>query len=367
MSRIITFLGKGGIGQTTLAVASAKEFAQQGKKVLLVTHTPNFSAEILLNATLTPHPQEIAPNLQVVQLQATTLAGQVWEEFKQLAAPYVPTSLLEEVYPGELIILPGFDSFLAFNALRQYYTSGEYDLIVYDGRQDLETLRLLGIPDGLDWYFRRFRQVFEALDLGRVAALFGGPIASAILTANVDSQKLQQGLDQVRDRIAQALAVVSDTKQLTAYLVTTTEPEAIALARWLWGSAQQVNLSISGVLLYPSQHNDDLAELQQNFAPLVVSPIPALVEQNWHPILQALPDFNASPSVPQSLTVDLAQRQITVFLPGFNKEQVKVTQYGSQVTITAGDQRRNISLPPELQGEIIKAGKFEAPKLSISF
>jgi arsenite-transporting ATPase len=368
MSRIITFLGKGCTGYTTLAIATAKLFAQQGKRVLLATHTPNLRASILLETPLAPHPQVIAPNLQGVQLQTTAMLVQVWEELKQLTAQYLPTFFSESVYPGELIILPGFDSALTFNALRQYYTSGDYDVIIYDGREDLETLRLLNIPDGLDWYFRRFRQVFEALDLAKAAAnIFGGPLASAIISANVDSQKLGQGLDQVRDWIEQGRAVVSDAEKLTAYLVTTAEPAAIAQARWLWGSAQQVNLTISGVLLYQSQGNGELTQLQQAFSPLVVNPIPALLNQNWAPLLQALPDFNASLRVPQPLTVNLAQRQVIVFLPGFNKEQVKVTQYGSQITIEAGDQRRNISLPPELRGEFIKTGKFEEPYLIISF
>jgi arsenite-transporting ATPase len=365
MGRIITFVGQGGrTAHTTLAIATAKWFAKQGKRVLLIAHTPSPSAEILLETSLGIHPQQIAPNLQVVQLRSTALLGQVWEELKQLVSLYIPASLLDEAYPGELIILPGFDSALALNALQQYDTNGDYDIIIYDSRGDLETLRLLAIPSGLDWYFRRFRQLLETLDLGKIAAQFGGPIASAILAANVDSQKLQKGLDQVRDRLEQGLAVVGDAK-LTVYLVTTTEPAAIAEARWLWGSAQQVNLRLSGVLLY--DQNSGVAELQQAFAPLVVSPIPALVEQNWEPLLQALPDFNASPPVPQPLTVDLAQRQVIVFLPGFNKDQVKVIQYGSQITIEAGEQRRNIPLPPEFQGEFIKTGKFEAPYLIVSF
>lgn len=370
MSRIITFVGKSSTGYTTLAIATAKEFAQQGKRVLLVTHIPSSNVEFLLETRLTAQPQVIAPNLEVVQLQSTVLLGQAWEELKQLITQYlssIPTSFSEGIYPGELPVLPGFDSILAFNALRQYYAGGDYDAIIYHGREDLETLRLLGIPDNLNWYFNRFRQVFEALDLVKTAAtLFGGPIASAIISSNIDSQKLQQGVDVVRDWIKQGLAVVSDAKRLTVYLVTTTEPAAIAEACWLWGSAQQVNRAISGVLVYHQGHAD-LAELQQTFAPLVVNPIPALQDDNWQPILQALPDFNAIQTQPQPLKIDLEQRQLVVFLPGFNKKQVKLTQYGSQVTIEAGDQRRNISLPPELRRELIKAGHFEQPYLTISF
>ena len=361
MSRIITFLGHR-CTTGTIAIAAAKWFAQQGKRVLLATQTLDPSAEMLLGTPLNTYPQVIADNLQVVQLQTTVLLEQVWDELKQLVASYLPTSFAE-VYPGELLILPGFDSILAFNALRQYYVSGDYDVIIYDGEGNKETLRLLGIPNALDWYFDRSGQIFESLDLGKIAASFGGPLASAILTANIDSQKLQQGRAQVREWIDQGITVVNDNNCLTAYLVTTDQPEAIASARWLWGSAQQINLSVSGVLAYNCQLND---ELQQAFAPLVVNSIPALSNQNWDAIIQVLPDFNSSVSVPQPLTIDLAQQQILVFLPGFNKKQVKLTQYGTEIIIDAGDQRRRISLLAELQGRSIKAGKFEEPYLTIS-
>jgi anion-transporting ArsA/GET3 family ATPase len=364
MSRIITFLGKAGTGHTTLAIATAKWFNQSNQRVLLVTHQPSPSAELLLDIPLTAQPQAVAPKLDVVQLQTTTLLEQAWAGLKQLFSLYLPMPTLPDpVYPGELIILPGFDSVLGFHALSQYYTNGDYDVIVYDGRGDLETLRLLGVPNVLEWYFRRFRQVFEAMDVAKVAETIAGPIASAFVTANMDTQKIDREMNQIRHWIAQGVDVVNDPQHLTAYLVTTDEPGAIAEATWLWGSAQQVNLRVSGVLTSQS----DPAQLHQTFAPLNVHTVPTLHQGNWEPLIEALPDFNALPSVPDPLTIDLAQRQVRFFLPGFTKKQVKLTQFGSELTVEAGDQRRNLFLPPELRGQTIDSGKFEAPYLIVSF
>lgn len=366
MSRIITFLGDGSRERTTLAIAASKLFAKHSQRVLLVTST-NPSAEMLLGTALSTHPQSIDDYLQVVQLQSTALLEQTWEELKQLVAAYLPDALSERIYPGELIFLPGFDSLLAFNALRRYYLSGDYDAIVYDGQGNLETLRMLGIPGALDWYFYRFGQVFEEFDIGQIAAAVGGPMAAAFVQANVDRQKVKAGLAQIRDWIEPGIAIVGDARKLTAYLVTSDRPEAIADACWLWGSAQQINLTVSGVLAYQSDRTPGQAELEQAFAPLAVHVVPALTQQNWDAIIQALPDFNASILVPQPVKIDLAQRQVRAFLPGFNKKQVKLTQYRSEIIVEAGDQRRRIVLPPELKGQSIRSGKFEEPFLVISF
>jgi anion-transporting ArsA/GET3 family ATPase len=367
MSRIITFLGKTGTEKTVLAIAVAKWFARQGKQVLLVTHCPSGSAEILLEIPLTTIPQVIDSNLQAVQLQATAMLDEVWVELKKLLAIYIPMPESDKLYSGELIILPGFDSLLSFNALRKYYQSGDYEVIIYDGRGDLETLRMLGIPNVLEWYFRRFERMFEGLDLNKIADSIGGPIASAILTANIDTQKLKQGMEQIRDWIAQGVSVVGDPKRLTSYLVTTEAPGAIAESRWLWGSAQQVHLSISGVFVDCDRETNDLTQLQQAFDPLPIYPLPSLQKPYWASLLEALPNLNDIPLTPPPFEVDLAARLVKVFLPGFTKKQVKLTQYGVELTVEAGDQRRNLLLPSELQGQSIKSGKFEEPYLIVSF
>lgn len=367
MSRIITFLGQAGTGHTTLAIATAKWFAERNQSVLLVTHNPSPSAERLLGIPLAAQPQVISAKLEAVQLQTTVLLEQSWKALKELVSIYLPApALADEIYPGELIILPGFDSVLAFNALCQYYLSGDYDVIIYDGRGDLETLRLLGVPHVLDWYFRRFYRFFQNLELSKIVESIGGPIASALFTTNVDTQKIEQEMKQVRGWIDQGVAVVNNPQQFTAYLVTIDEPSAIAQAQWLWGSAQQVKLRASGVLVYQHQGNE-IPELQQAFEPLAVYPVPALRDENWEPLIRALPDFDQIPSVPDPVEIDLVQRQVRVFLPGLNRKQVKLTQYGSEVTVEAGDQRQNIALPRELQRLPIQSGKFEEPYLIIAF
>lgn len=366
MSRIITFLGDGSREQTMLVIATAKWFARQGKRVLLANYI-NPGIELLLETPLSTHPQSIENNLQVVQLQTTVLLEQAWDEVKKLVATYLPDSFSEQIYPAELIILPGFDGFLIFNALRQYYQSSSYDVIIYDSRASLETLRMLGIPSALDWYFRRFHQIFEDLDISKIANSIGGPLAAAILNANVDSQQMKEGLIQIRNWIEQGVTVVNDANQLTAYLVTNDTPEAIADTRWLWGSAQQINLTISGVLAYQDKDTNRQAELQSAFAPLNVHSVSALHGSDWEKIISALPDFNDPVAVPSPLKIDLVQRQVRAFLPGFNKKQVKLTQSGSEIVIEAGDQRRQIILPPDLKGKPIQSGKFDEPYLVISF
>ncbi|MEH2069886.1 MAG: ArsA family ATPase [Nostoc sp.] len=366
MALILTFLGKGGIARTKIAIAAAKLLASQGKRVLLAgLAEPALS--ILLGTPIGSEPQEIAPNLQAVQFQASVLLESNWEQVKKLEAQYLRSPIFKDVFGQELVALPGMDSALALNAIREYDATGKYDAIVYDGTGDSSALRTLGLPESLSWYVRRFRQLFVNSDLGKTIAEspLVQPLISTFFNINWTADNFAQPTNQVNNLLDNGRAALTDPKRVAAFLVTTQDPIEVASARYLWGSAQQIGLTVGGVLLVSS---DISANLSEEFIPLPVSVIPDLSTDNWQTLIDALPNFEAQAlQAPKPIEIDIPNRQVRLFLPGFDKKQVKLTQYGPEVTVEAGDQRRNISLPPALSGRPVAGAKFQNNYLIISF
>ncbi|MFM7427917.1 MAG: ArsA family ATPase [Elainella sp.] len=361
MAFIVTFLGKGGTGRTTLAIAGAKQLAAQGKRVLLASQDTSPALSLLLGASVGSEPQEIAPNLQVVQLQSTGLLEQNWEELKQLEAQYLRSPFFKAVYGQELGILPGMDDALALDAIRRYDGSNQYDVIVFDGTGSQAILRMFSAPEVTSWYVRRFRQVFVDSDLGKTITPFVQPIAAAVLNVNWSGDLFSQpGVNQATSMLEQGRAAIADPKRVAAYLVTTAAADAVATAKYLWGSAQQAGLTVNGVLV------NQATGLNAEFAPLSVHAIPTRTGDDWQGIMQALPDLSQTGQAPPPLRVDVAEGKVYLFLPGFDKKQVKLTQYGPEITIEAGNQRRNLSLPAELRGRQVTGAKFQDSYLIIS-
>ncbi|MDJ0591533.1 MAG: ArsA family ATPase [Pleurocapsa sp. MO_226.B13] len=363
MSSIVTFLGKGGTGRTISAIATAKKLATEGKKVLLIGQDSSPAWGMALGVTSTAEPQAIDTNLAVMQLNSTVLLENNWEEVKRLEAQYLRSPILKQVYGQELGILPGMDRALALNAIREQYQSKKYDAIVYDGTAGLDTLRMFGLPEILSWYFRRFRGIFADSDIVKTLSPFVQPVTSAVLnttwTANDITENTNNPATEMLEQGTQALS----QGNVLAYLVTTPNPAAVATAKYLWGSAQQIGLSVAGVLVNQGRVADSVVA---DFAPLTITNLPDFDGSNWQPLINVLPNMLEGVDAPKPIEFIMAQRKIKVFLPGFEKKQVKLTQYGPEITIEAGDQRRNITLPPAWRGSSVAGAKFQNGYLEIT-
>lgn len=364
MALILTFLGKGGTGRSTIAIATAKKYATAGKRVLLLGQDPGPGLGILLGTPLTSTPEEITRNFKAVQVQSAPLLERRWDEIKKLEAQYVRTPFFKQIYGQELGVLPGMDSALALNELREYDDSKQYDVIVYDGTGGMDTLRMLGMPEILSWYIRRFRQALEDSDLGKALSPFIQPVFSTVLTVDLSGDNPFQSTQQVNNLLDKGKQALADPNRTAAYLVTTGDESAIATARYLWGSSQQVGLTVGGVIVNQASVTETIAA---DFEPLAAVSVPAIGDNNWQSLIDALPDFLEATKAPKPIDINIAQRQVSLFLPGFDKKQIKLIQSGPEVTIEAGDQRRNILLPPALTGKSVTGAKFLNGYLIVSF
>jgi anion-transporting ArsA/GET3 family ATPase len=366
MSQILTFLGKGGTGRSTLAVAVARAAAQQGRRVLLVGHQAGPGLEMLLGGIpLSGEPVTIAANLSVVQLRTTQLLEQYWTATRDLEAQYVRTPFFREIYGQELGVLPGMDQALALEALRRYDASGQYDCILYDGPGDLTTLRAFGIPEVASWYWRRASQAFLQSDLAKTLLPFLEPLLRSVTTLEFSSvEELLARLGGMANLFEQGRSAIANPRRVVAHLVTTPDPMAIQVARYLWGSAQMVGLTVGGLWVMPLVPGEVSAA---EFSPLPVRTLPRRQGSDWSALEEAVSGIFALPEVPPPVAIDEGSRSVKLFLPGFSKTQIELSQSGPELTITAGDQRRNLFLPPSLAGRQVTGAKFQEPFLIISF
>ncbi len=104
MAFILTFLGKGGVGCSTVAIAAAKKFASEGSRVLLVGQDPSPAWGLPLGIEPSFEPQNIGANLSAVQIMTVAALESGWEEVKAIEAKYLRSPTLKNVYGHELSV-----------------------------------------------------------------------------------------------------------------------------------------------------------------------------------------------------------------------------------------------------------------------
>ena len=367
MAFILSFLGKGGTGRTTVAIAAAHALASQGQRVLLASQDlgPSLLSTLKLDS-LGIEPQTVVSNLDVVRLQAAALLSQSWAEVKTLEAQYLRTPFLKSVFAEELGVLPGMADALTLYWLRMMDASNQYDAIVLDGADSQGILRMFGIPEIGSWYGRRFKAVFDHSDFAKTVMPLLQPIAATVLSGgDLFGNNFSKPMGEVDDILGAGQRAIADPGRVAAFLVTTSDAIAQQTAQQLWGGAQQVNLTVGSVLVTPSSSEHTLEE---GFAVLPQHKLPQVESGQFAAIVSALPDFVVeAKAAPRPMKIDLVQRQVKLFLPGFTKAQVKLIQSGPELTIEAGDQRRNLMLPETLKGSRVTGAKFQDSSLIIRF
>lgn len=383
-TKLVTFLGKGGSGKTTSAVFAAQHYAMAGLKTCLVMHSSDTTAEYLLNCKIGTSPIKCKDNLSAVRLETTKMLLEPLKRLQEADSRLNMTNgVLEGVVGEELGVLPGMDSIFSVFELERYVrflwneSQGKrretFDMIVYDGISTEETLRMIGAPSKARLYLKYLRSIAEKTDLGRLA----GPSVLSLIdeamsltgsksTLNVNtSARIWDALDKMLERGTSAF---SDPHKFRCFLVVDPQsPASVDSALRYWGSTIQAGALVSGAfgVASPNEAGESTERIQETFVPMPSAFIPHLSfasPADWDAIMsnpssnkaQELLSLPASSILMPSVKFDLVKKSVTLLLPGFDKSEIKLYQYrgGSELLVEAGDQRRVIRLPPNIQGKV---------------
>jgi arsenite-transporting ATPase len=156
MTRIILFTGKGGVGKTTIAAATAIKAAKMGYKTLVISADPAHSLSDSFQKKINPFPTKISSNLHAMEVNVEYEIERRWDAILDYLRIFFRSQGIDEVIAEELAILPGLDELASLLHILEFYESGEFDVLILDCAPTGETLRLLNFPEVARWYMKRF-------------------------------------------------------------------------------------------------------------------------------------------------------------------------------------------------------------------
>lgn len=382
MSRILLFTGKGGVGKTTAAAATATLAARSGLKTLVVSTDTAHSLADALGVRAGGEPTEIASGLSLYQVDTQKVLERQWGELRDYARGVFAELGLDEVTAEEITVLPGAEEIIALLELREQARTGLWDVVVIDCAPTAETLRLLALPEALDWHVNRL------LPVGRRLLSTLSPLVRRLAQVSVPEdhvidagERLHRGLLEVRELLTGPGASVR--------LVLTPEAVVLAEARRTLTSLSLYGYRVDAVIanrVFPSEGADPwrerwvraqarhLAEVEESFAPLPVHIVPYLEAE---PVgLDALiavaeamygeSDPFAPPSVAPPLRIT-ADGELFLALPLADKDEVDLARKGDELIVNAGSYRRVLALPVALARRPVRDAALRDGFLRVRF
>ena len=384
--RVLLFTGKGGVGKTTTAAATALRCADAGLRTLVMSTDPAHSLADALDVPLGPDPTEVAPCLSGQQLDAQARLEASWGEIQAYLLEVFDWAGVEAIEAEELAVLPGLDEVFSLTDIVDHCSSGEWDVVVVDCAPTAETLRLLSLPDVLDWYVQR---VFP---MGRRINKVVGPVLRRVTNLPVASDEVFGASQRFLDRLDGVKDLLSDPDLTSIRLVANPEKVVIAEARRTWTYLSLYGYPVDAVLvnrLLPDELTDPwfdrwrasqathLAEVRDAFAPIPVltsaladaevvglDRLRAFGAQLWAGHDPAAVLHRGHPLRVERAADDMV---LVIELPLAERSELDLARRGDDLLVTAGPHRRRITLPDSLRRREVTGASLLGGELRITF
>jgi len=377
-------MGKGGVGKTSVATATAVRSAERGYRTIVISTDSAHSLADCFDLPLGSELKPIMPNLWGQEPEILQAIDAQWSSVQRWVSALLAWRGIDEIVADELAVLPGMEELANLLYIVNYHRSGEYDIIVVDCAPTGETLRLLAFPEVLHWWMDRM------FPIGRKAASLVRPLVGKVTNIPMPDDEVFASIENLFSELDQMRALLSNPDVTSVRLVVNPEKMVIKEAQRTFTYLNLYGYFTDLIVcnrISPDEVNDQYFRfwkksqseyyrvVEEGFAPLPISSAPLLErEVVGIPMLQIMADAIYGQDDPtkfffrgqvQEFQKEGSHHILTLNIPFIKKGDISLTQSGDELVIQAGNFRRNIILPHHLVSLPVTEAKFDGGKLRI--
>lgn len=379
--RIILFTGKGGVGKTTTAAATAIKCATLGKKTLIISTDPAHSLSDAMDMDLAPEPIEVSDNLWCMEFDVYYSMKKYWSNMKEMMRSIFKFQGVDNVIAEELSVLPGMEEGAAFLWLEKFYRDKTFEVIIIDSAPTGETLTLLSLPQVTkSWLTKAFPgQKFAIKTLGKVVRK----------TTGIPLDKGYEEMQTMFDKLEFIQKVFLDPEVTSIRIVANPEKMVVQEAKRAFSYLQLYGYNVDAVIVnriipeiedkwfqgYIAKQKEYIQEIEESFEPIPIFKVPHQGEEVFgRTLLESIGNSTYGDQDPA--TVFHIEKPIEILniengytvkmkIPFIKSEDFTLRKFGDELIIDIKNRRKNMFLPKFANYMELSSYEYNNPYLTV--
>src|SRR5215216_3194480 len=377
--RTILYTGKGGVGKTSVAAATARNCAAAGLRTVVLSTDPAHSLSDSLEAPLGAEPTQIGANLFGQEVQAQEEMERHWEGVQGWLGDMLAERGIDRISAEELTVPPGMDELFSLLWIKRHHEEGEFDCAIVDCAPTGETLRLLSFPDVVTWWLERILPSQRKL----------APFARTLFDLPLPGDGVFDDVERLARNLVAMNGILRDRSRTSVRLVMNPDrmvvKEAMRTFTYLNLYGYLTDAVVVNRLLPTDGYFSEWSEVQREQLELVRSafdPVPVLTARYLErevvggEMLDRLagevfadedPAAILHSELVQQLATDNGQATLRVKVPFAERGDLSLKKIGLEVIVRVGPQKRTIMLPPAMAAYATAGARLDDGSLEITF
>jgi arsenite-transporting ATPase len=385
-TRILLYSGKGGVGKTSLSAATAVRAARLGRRTLVVSTDSAHSLADAMGQKVGPEPVTLARNLLAVEIDVNVELMSHWGVIHDYLTRFMTFKGVEETVAEEMAILPGMEELFSLLKVKKWADSGRFDAIVIDCAPTGETIRMLGVPEILNFYFTRI------FPIQRTVVRTVRPVAQRMTDMPIPTDDVFAAVQALYRELQGMGPLLQDPRRSSIRIVLNPEKMVVNESQRLYTYLSLFGFPVDAVVAnrvlpeearspyfdrWLSIQKGHLAQAREAFEPLPfltarlfdreMVGIEALDEMALHVFGRRDPIAVLHPDKPVEIRKEGKGYALYLRLPFAEKERIQVFTQGDDVVVQVDNHKRHLILPRSLAGRRLLGAAFADERLRIGF
>jgi len=384
--RIVLYTGKGGVGKTSTAAATALRCAQRGQRTIVFSTDIAHSLADSLDRPLGPEPVEVAPNMWAQESDVYYNVAKYYRVIQDWMHSLFAWRGLDDVMAEELAVIPGMDELASLFWIAEHHDSGRYDTIIVDCAPTGETLRLLAMPESARWWLEKI------FPIQRRVAKLTGPLVQRMTGMPMPDDRVFAAGEELFLRLDRMHTLLADPQLASVRLVVNPEKMVIKEAQRTYTYLNLYGYVVDMVVVnrvmpveveggYFAQWREQQARyfglIEEGFSPLPIRRVPYFEQEVVGLEMldrlgqQLFGDEDPAALFYEGRTYEVRRQGdgyvLDLKLPFVEKGQVAARRLGDELLLEVGAYRRTLVLPRALAELSVGSASVGDGLLSIAF